>query len=322
MHQPWRTLAAIINRCLFGKTASNDKLYLAYQVDHRKEKRSRHENMPFPQFTKMFIKYSAGQIFPKKSRGKGSQRKKTADESQETVDVSEESEPEPKSTRAKQVYATHARIVTEFVPEYAKKKTSRSSKSKLKGVPSLTPEEQEVADIVQALKESKKTSKRQLGIRGSNEGTGTKLGVPNESIVVSAISSEGTSTKLGVHDKEKDITEENVILEWGSKEESKHFEEDKLDDNEKDEKEGDANDEDDETEFESDDIYKYKIRVRKDKDDEMINAEVDDFDEGDEEVTDAEKANTHFRISTVKDTADADVSSLMDIPIQQETPQI
>ncbi|GKC48363.1 hypothetical protein Tco_1066085 [Tanacetum coccineum] len=26
MHQPWRTLAAIINKCLSGKTASNDKL--------------------------------------------------------------------------------------------------------------------------------------------------------------------------------------------------------------------------------------------------------------------------------------------------------
>ncbi|GJU09736.1 hypothetical protein Tco_1132132 [Tanacetum coccineum] len=26
MHQPWRTLAAIINKCLSGKTASNDRL--------------------------------------------------------------------------------------------------------------------------------------------------------------------------------------------------------------------------------------------------------------------------------------------------------
>ncbi|GKA42431.1 hypothetical protein Tco_0735091 [Tanacetum coccineum] len=26
MHQPWRTLAAIINKCLFGKTASSDRL--------------------------------------------------------------------------------------------------------------------------------------------------------------------------------------------------------------------------------------------------------------------------------------------------------
>nr|GEV86178.1 reverse transcriptase domain-containing protein [Tanacetum cinerariifolium] len=43
----------------------------------------------------MFIKYSTGQIPPKKRRGKGSQRKKTADDSQEAVDVSKESEPEP-----------------------------------------------------------------------------------------------------------------------------------------------------------------------------------------------------------------------------------
>ncbi|GJT22038.1 hypothetical protein Tco_0891975 [Tanacetum coccineum] len=73
MHQPWRTLTAIINKCLSRKTASNDKLRksridilrgmfyrdnvnypeliwedLAYQIDHRKEKRSRRENMAFP----------------------------------------------------------------------------------------------------------------------------------------------------------------------------------------------------------------------------------------------------------------------------------
>ncbi|GKB23963.1 hypothetical protein Tco_0863364, partial [Tanacetum coccineum] len=83
---------------------------------------------------------------------------------------------------ASKVHATHARIVTESVPESAKKRKSggRSSKSvviqdtpsapkskpatsktKLKGAPSLTPQEQEAADIMQALKESKKTSRRQ-----------------------------------------------------------------------------------------------------------------------------------------------------------------
>ncbi|GJT81562.1 hypothetical protein Tco_1055904 [Tanacetum coccineum] len=113
----------------------------------------------------------------------------------------------------------------------------------LKGVPSLTPEEQEAANIMQALKESKKTSKRQPGTRGSSEGTSTIPGVPDESTVISAPSSEGTVTKPGVPDKEKDITEENVILEKGSKQESEYSEEDKLDDEEKDDKEGDANDE-------------------------------------------------------------------------------
>nr|GEV95640.1 hypothetical protein [Tanacetum cinerariifolium] len=50
MSQPWRTLAAIINKCLSGKT---------------------------------------------KRRGKGSKGKKIVDDSQETIDVYKESEPEP-----------------------------------------------------------------------------------------------------------------------------------------------------------------------------------------------------------------------------------
>ncbi|GKC46992.1 hypothetical protein Tco_1064714 [Tanacetum coccineum] len=213
---------------------------LAYQIDHRKEKRSRCENMPYPRFTKiiinhflkqhkslttlnhkhyhtikddvirsesyqMFIKYSINQISPKKRRGKGSKGKKTAEESQETVNVSEESEPESKLAKkktasrrvvkkkvtlsaddniisddldaalelaksisqtkdeeaeaARKVHATHARIMTEFVSESAKKKSSgrssnsvviqdtpsapkskpATSKTKLKVSPSLTP---------------------------------------------------------------------------------------------------------------------------------------------------------------------------------------
>ncbi|GJW82084.1 hypothetical protein Tco_0146059 [Tanacetum coccineum] len=47
----------------------------------------------------MFIKYSTSEIPHKKSRGKGSQGKKIVDVSQETVDVSEESKPEPAKRR-------------------------------------------------------------------------------------------------------------------------------------------------------------------------------------------------------------------------------
>ncbi|GKC39086.1 hypothetical protein Tco_1051470 [Tanacetum coccineum] len=137
---------------------------------------------------------------------------------------------EAEATR--QVHVTHGRIVTESIPDPTKRrklgKVTSNPPKKLKGVPSLTPEEQEAAYIMQALKEIKKTSKRQPR-------TGTKLGVPDE---------------------ENDVTEENVILEWGSKQESEYSEEDKLDDEEKDDKEGDADDEDDETESDEDDIYK------------------------------------------------------------------
>ncbi|GJX58703.1 hypothetical protein Tco_0290093 [Tanacetum coccineum] len=92
---------------------------------------------------------------------------------------------EAEATR--QVHATHARIVTESVPEPTKRiksgKVNSDPPKKLKGVPSLTPEEQVATNIMQALKERKKTSK----------------------------SHPGTSTKPGVLDEEKDITKENVI---------------------------------------------------------------------------------------------------------------
>ncbi|GKE87835.1 hypothetical protein Tco_1565310, partial [Tanacetum coccineum] len=202
---------------------------------------------------------------------------------------------------------------------------------------------------MQDLKESKKTSRRQPGTGGINEGTGSKPGVPDESIVVSATSSEGTSIKPGIPDEEKDITEE------------------------KDDKYGDANDEGDghisdtqdvddedvETESDEEDIYKYKIRVRKDEDEKMIKAKVNDSDKGDEEITDAAKSDAEKTseakddakktklppsssslsvsssfgdqflklssdsslVSTVKDTTDSEMNSLLEVRIQSEVPR-
>ncbi|GKB70386.1 hypothetical protein Tco_0931798 [Tanacetum coccineum] len=257
---------------------------------------------------------------------------------------------------ARQVYATHARIVTESVPKPTRRRKSRQVTSdppkKLKGVPSLTPEEQEATDTMQALKER----------------------VLDESTFVFITSSEGTGTKPGVPNEEKDITKENVILERGSVQESEYLKEDQLDDKKKDDKDDDANDEgndyicenqdaDDEdakTEYDEDEIYKYKIRVRKDEDVEMSNAEVEDSNKGDEEVTDAAKADakktsevkddaekTKFHltssslsvssgfgdqflklssdsslVSTVKDTTDAEINSLLGVKIQSEVPYI
>ncbi|GJY86255.1 hypothetical protein Tco_0500281 [Tanacetum coccineum] len=304
----------------------------------------------------MFVKYSKNQIPSKKSIGKGSKGKKTADESQETIDVSKEFEPKPAKKKnsskrrfkkkvtlsadeniisddpdaalesaksisqteaeeaeaARNVHATHARIVTESVLESAKKKSGgRSSKSV---VIQDTPK-QEAADIMQALKECKKSSKRQLGTIGSHEGTSTIPSVPDESTIVSTTSSEGTGVKPWVPDEEKDITEEKVILEWGDEQDSE-FSDDANDDVEKDDKDGDADDEGDDhvsdtqdaddedvkTESDEDEIYKYKIRVCKDEDEKMINAEVDDYDKGNEEITDAAKADDE-KTSEAKDDA-------------------
>ncbi|GJY94760.1 hypothetical protein Tco_0511121 [Tanacetum coccineum] len=366
MHQPWRTLAAIINKCLSGKTTSNDKLRKS-RIDILKEKKSRRKTMPFPRFTKviinhflkqhksltnlkyqhyhtikddgiqsesyqMFIKYSTGEIPPKKSRCEGSQGKKTIDVSQETVDVSEESEPESAKKRTiveeciteaeeeeatRQVHATYVRIVTEFVPEPAKKKTgSRSTRSlviqdtpklkpatsklKLKCIPSLTPEEQLTADTMQPLKESKKPNRRQPGVGGSSEGTGITPGVPDESTVVSDTSSEGTGTKVGVPDEEKVSTKEKVILEWGSEQESEYSEEElseeeEIDwiDSEVDDEKTDDTDDDKSINLEmtDDEVLQGKEQVNDDEDEEMTDPEVEESRNGNEEDTDTAKAD-------------------------------
>ncbi|GJX00509.1 hypothetical protein Tco_0184422 [Tanacetum coccineum] len=237
---------------------------------------------------------------------------------------------------ARQVHATYARIVTESEPKPAKKRTGSrttsdvviqdtpsalkpkptTSKLKLKSAQSLTPEEHEAANIMQALKESKKTNRRQPGTRGSNEGTGVSLGVPNESTFVHATSSEGTGTKPGVPDEKKVTSEEKVILEWGSKQESEYLEEDQGDDeevgwidsNEDEEKKDDTNDDnsinlemtdDEET---NDEFVHGDEQVNDDEDEEMTNAKVEESGNGDEENTDAAKTDAG-KTEEVKDDA-------------------
>nr|GFA98434.1 hypothetical protein [Tanacetum cinerariifolium] len=166
-----------------------------------------------------------------KRTGKGSLRKNTIDDSQETIDVSKESEPEHEHVKKK---TTNRRVVKKKVLIFADdnifpdldvalelgnyislakakveeaanapKPKPATSKPKLKGVQSLTPTEKEATDIMQALKESKKTSKRQPGTKGSSEGAGTIPWVLDESTFVSATSYEQTEIDW-INSKEDD----------------------------------------------------------------------------------------------------------------------
>ncbi|GJZ73148.1 hypothetical protein Tco_0637294 [Tanacetum coccineum] len=327
-----------------------------------------------PKSYRMFIKYSTSQIPPKKSRGKGSQWKKTADTHVADVDVSEESEPEPakKKTSSKRrvtnkvTLSTDDNIIfddpdaalelgksinktkTEEEEAARRRKASKVTSDppkKLKGVPSLTLEEQEATNTMQALKKSRKTSRRQLGTRGSSKGTGNIPGVLDESIVISATLSEGTDTQSGVLNEEK-------------KDDKDRYADDEGDDHISNTQ--DADDEDAKIESDKDEIYKYKIRVHKYKDVEMSNAEVKDSDKGNEKATDAAKAdaektlevkhdakNTELSpissslslslgfsdqflklssdsslVSIVNDTIDAEINSLLEVKIQSEVPHI
>nr|GEU62950.1 hypothetical protein [Tanacetum cinerariifolium] len=420
IHQPWRTLADMINKCLSGKTASNDKLKksridilwgmlkrenvdypeliwedISYQIDHMKEKRSRRKNMPYPRLTKIIINHflkqhksftnlnyqhyhtikddgivsriisDVHQVFNRLNSSQEEKRKKTSSKRRvkkkvtlsandniisNDLDAALKLAKSISKTKvieakaARQVHATHARIVIESVPESAKKKSGcrisksvaiqdtssapkskpATSKTKLKGALSFTPKEQEAADIIQALKESKKTSKRQLGTGGSNEGTSSKPGVLDESTIIFATSSERTGIKLGVPDEEKDITEE------------------------KDDIYGDADDKGDDH---ISDIQDAMMKMSKMNPMRMISI-------SDEEVTDAAKVDAEKTsevkddakktelppsssslsvssgfgdqflklsfdfslISTVKDTTDSEINSLLEVKIQSEVP--
>ncbi|GJR14986.1 hypothetical protein Tco_0797638 [Tanacetum coccineum] len=341
MHQPWRTLAAIINKCLSRKTTSNDK--------HRKSR----------------IDILWGIVCSEPARKKTSSKRRVNKKVTLSADdniISDD--PNTALELGKSISKTEA------------EEADQQGKSMLlmQGLVFhlLLQKNKKVLILCKLSKKVKKTSKTQPGTRGSNKGTGTIPGVPDESTVVFATSNEGTSTKLGVPDEEIYITEENVILEWGSEQESKYSKKDQLSDEEKDNKDDDADDEgdghisdtkdtddeDDETESDEDEIYKYKIRVRKYEDEEMLNAKDEDSDKGDEEVTDAAKADAEKTsvvkddakktelpltssslsvsssfgdqflklssnsslVSTVKDATDAEINSLFEVKIQSEVP--
>ncbi|GJY67495.1 hypothetical protein Tco_0469733 [Tanacetum coccineum] len=314
MHKPWRTLATIINKCLYGKTASNDRLRksridilwgmlytknvnypeliwedFAFQIDHRMEK---------------LIRNTKG-------------------------------------------------VVIQDPPSVMKQKPADKSLM-LKGVLQPLAYELLAADTMQAINESKKISRRQPNTRGSSEGTGSIPGVPDESTVFLFPSSEGTGTKPGVPCEEKDIfkAKADTTLDWGSEEESEYFEEENVNEetnwvysDEEEEKKDDADDDksidlketDDE---ETDDEFVHSDEyVDGDVDKEMKDAEVAETKKGNEEITDTAKAEVE-KTEKVKDDYmkaglpptrsnlsvssgfDVEINSLLDIKIQYEVPHI
>ncbi|GJV68264.1 hypothetical protein Tco_1483773, partial [Tanacetum coccineum] len=171
----------------------------AFQIDHKKERKSRRETMPIPRFIKVIINHFLSQhksLFKLQFQHYHTIK----DDGIESVDVFEESKPKP--AKKKTGSRSTRGVVIQDPPSDPKPKPT-ASKLKLKGVQSLSFEEEEAADTMQAFKESKKTNRRQPGTGSSSEGTGRIPGVPNESTVVSATSHEGIGIKPGVPDEEK-----------------------------------------------------------------------------------------------------------------------
>ncbi|GJW32459.1 hypothetical protein Tco_0052491 [Tanacetum coccineum] len=268
MHQPWRTLASIINKFLSGKTFSNDRLRqsrlakiwgmfhkknvdfaeliwedFSYQIDNRQLKKGICEIMPYPRFTKSSSTISSlfTNPFPKyrplvsiQSRMMVSLQgihwllhrlvppKKTRDK-----DVAFKLGKSINKTNAKiadeisRVYETHARVTIRDTPRVSKKKLVDQSQ-KLKGIQTLNAKEQLAANMMQALKASKKSNRSRSHTGGSSEGTSIIPGVPDESTFIIANSNKGTEDKSDSStesDELKGIEKEKIEekeIEWVS----------------------------------------------------------------------------------------------------------
>ncbi|GKA84180.1 hypothetical protein Tco_0805775 [Tanacetum coccineum] len=232
IHQPWRTFAAIINRCIFGKTTGLDRLRESQaQILLRKE------HIPYPRFTKVIInhfiykdktismrnminfhticddslldskayhtyyEFATGKATPKKAR----KYKKVASPSRKPSPVLEEEHAEkPKRARKpakKSTTMPTAGVVIRDTPrESVPKKKTPAKVNRGKSMDLLFDAALlKVAQVKEALKKSKKYS-HMLHASGSGDGVGSQPKVPDESEDKTTSTDKGTGTKPGVPD--------------------------------------------------------------------------------------------------------------------------
>ncbi|GJW11465.1 hypothetical protein Tco_1577292 [Tanacetum coccineum] len=272
----------------------------------------------------MFIKYSTGLLPPKKSRDDNIIPEPDVDlELGKSISLIEAAEEEA----SRQVHATHERIM------------SPDPSQKLKGVQMLTPEEQLAADTMKALKANRKSS--------INEGTGTKLVVPVEEKVTSEAKADAILDWGSEQESEYSEEDDDENIEWidtDEEEEKNDDDDDKSIDLEK------TNDEETDDEFILREKYVQKDdeetddetlhgdeQVNDDENEEVKNAEDADTGNSDEEITvaakadakktkevkdDIKKAELPPTSSSLSDTTNAEINSLLDVQIQQEIPHI
>ncbi|GKA32819.1 hypothetical protein Tco_0719186 [Tanacetum coccineum] len=255
MHQPWRTLAIIINKCLSGKTSSNDRLRLSrvailWGMFYW-------ENVDYPKYQAYkSLPDSTGLIHSKKSRCKGSQGKNSAvTPKPASVEVSDESDPEPTN-----------------------RPTSRRNHLPQVGGSS---EGTSVSPVV--LDEST------VILTTSSEGTGTVPGVPNEAN--GAFKAKADSAIDWGSENKSDYSKEDKVdeeIEWLTTDE----EEEKQDDQDDDDDISNDIEETDDDKKTDDEFVHGDEYVHNDVDEEMKDVEVVVTRKDDDEGSDAAKVKT------------------------------
>ncbi|GJY18571.1 hypothetical protein Tco_0390062 [Tanacetum coccineum] len=196
MHQPWRSFAAIINKCLSGKTTALENLHLSraqilwgmyhnknvdyvyllwedlvFQVENKNSKKN--NDMYYPRFTKFIIDYfmAKDQAIPRRNKMFWHFAR---DDSMFTTIRS-------KAYKNYHTYATGKRLKTSAKVTKPTKKKQSATTSKAKGLNVLT---EAALSKAEQMKLATKRSKTQFhnshasGL-GADEGTGVTPGVPD-----------------------------------------------------------------------------------------------------------------------------------------------
>ncbi|GKA02440.1 hypothetical protein Tco_0675105 [Tanacetum coccineum] len=223
MYQPWRTFAAIMNKCLFGKITD-----FTFQIENRDTKKQ--EKMYYPRFTKAIIYH-----FSTKDKSISLRNKMfmhTAEDDSILGPMRFDSPAyktylayaigaaTPKKERKFKKPASPSKKITlvtveEEDPEPAKKKKAPTTTDKSKGIDLLS----EAALLKEAqVKKVLKRSQRETTIHqagGSGDGASFQPEAPDEPQGISVDINEGTGLKLGVPNVSKAESSKSEYESWG-----------------------------------------------------------------------------------------------------------
>nr|GEV97124.1 hypothetical protein [Tanacetum cinerariifolium] len=293
MHQPWRTLDAIINRCISGKTivldrqkctnlvgislhtVHDDSMLGILKFVSKIEGCQRYgalipdgminEDIKLSKAYKTYLDYATGKVPPKKAR----KFKKPASLKLTTVPTLPK-EPTEKSNRVKRPTKKSTTVLiagvvirdTFGVSVSIKKASAKADRGK--GIELLSDAALlEDTQLKKALKKSKRETHK-LQVNGSSEGADFELEVPDEPTSKSKDTSEGTGVNPRVPDVSKEDSFDSDNESWGNSEDES--------DNDNDE-----DDNDDESGNDDDgDEYVHTPKNDESDDDEMMDEEKED----------------------------------------------
>ncbi|GJZ40740.1 hypothetical protein Tco_0587626 [Tanacetum coccineum] len=306
LHQPWRAFATVINKCLSGKETRIDKIrlshaqilwgmfykknidyvyllweYFMFHIENKDAKKT--YKMSYSRFTKIIIDY-----FMSKDQHEDTQVYGSILPKELTNQVMLES-------KAYKTYYAFASAEKTLKPKYVRKKADPDTSPKQKPVQAnkgtrLKTTTKVALTEAEQIKLATKRSKTQFHssyASGSSDGVDTQSKVPNEQQQKTSGTDEGTGTKPGVPDVPK-YDSKSEKEPWGDSNEEDDDDEDDFEDDvdDNDDDDGDNDDGDDNDSNDDDEAASERIELDREEIPNLNQSNNDDKEKMDKEEDD------------------------------------